>query len=130
MSESLYSDRDLVITALVNTNMSRNTAKVLVYIATNHGTTSENIERDMCLRQPDVSVSVQDLYTKGWLSRVSVKGTGKGRPKYIYTLSKPFKDIVTEIETTELDKIKAIEANIKEIRSSELFSKFRDAPAS
>jgi len=124
MGEIKRAERDLVIASLVNTGMSRNTAKVFVYIATNPNTTSETIEREMRLRQPDVSVSVQDLYSKGWLSRVSVKGTGKGRPKYIYTLSKPFRDIVAEIERSEMEKIAAIEANIKDIQRSELFAKF------
>jgi len=116
-------DRDFVIKALINTGMSKNTSKVFTYIAMNKGTTSEKIEREMCLRQPDVSVSVQDLYSKGWLNRVSIKGTGKGRPKYLYTLSKPFKEIVTEIEKAEKDKIKEIESNIKDMKSSELYSK-------
>ena len=118
-----YNDRDFVIKALINTGMSRNTSKVFAYIALNKGTTSEKIEREMCLRQPDVSVSVQDLYSKGWLNRVSIKGTGKGRPKYLYTLSKSFKDIVSEVEKAEKDKIKEIESNIKDLKSSELYSK-------
>jgi predicted transcriptional regulator len=120
---NINNDRDFVIKALMNTGMSRNTAKVFTYIAMNKGTTSEKIEREMCLRQPDVSVSVQDLYSRGWLNRVSIKGTGKGRPKYLYTLSKPFKDIVSEIERTEKEKIKEIESNIKDMKSSELFAK-------
>jgi len=123
VSMSNSNDREFVIKALVNTGMSRNTSKVFTYIAMNKGTTSEKIEREMCLRQPDVSVSVQDLYSKGWLNRVSIKGTGKGRPKYLYTLSKSFKDIVSEIEKAEKDKIKQIESNIKDMKSSELYSK-------
>ena len=119
---SNINDRDFVITALINTGMSRNTAKVFTYIATNKGTTSEKIEREMCLRQPDVSVSVQDLYSRGWLNRVSIKGTGKGRPKYLYTLSKAFKDIVAELEKAEKEKIKSIEANIKDLKASNLYS--------
>ena len=115
-------DREFVITALINTGMSRNTAKVFSYIAMNKGTTSEKIEREMCLRQPDVSVSVQDLYSRGWLNRVSIKGTGKGRPKYLYTLSKSFRDIVAELEKAEKEKIRAIESNIKDLKASNLYS--------
>lgn len=123
MNNDLSKDSETVIRALVSTGLSRNSAKVLVYISMNEGATSENIERDMTLRQPDVSVAVQDLYTKGWLSRISVKKVGKGRPKYIYNLSKPFRDIVDEIETSEMKRIKDIEMNISSLKSSELFSK-------
>jgi len=113
---------DQMIAALMSTGMKKNTSKVLVFIALNSGTTSENIERAMRLRQPDVSVSVQELYDLGWLGRVSVRGTGKGRPKYVYTLSKPFSEIVNEIEKSEKDKIKKIEENLKQMRSGKLFS--------
>lgn len=122
--DSNLNGNDQTVTALMNTGLSKNSAKVLVYITLNQGTTSENIERDMNLRQPDVSVSVQDLYSRGWLSRVSVKRAGKGRPKYIYNLSKPFRDIVSEIERGEMEKIKEMEENIKKLRNSSLFSKF------
>lgn len=123
MSVDLSRNNESVVSALVNTGISRNSAKVLVYISMNEGATSENIERDMSLRQPDVSVSVQDLYGRGWLSRVSVKKVGKGRPKYIYNLSKPFRDIVDEIEISETERIKEIRSNIEDLKSSELFSK-------
>lgn len=115
-------DSEFVTERLIRTGMNKNSAKVLVYIALNQGTTSENIERDMNLRQPDVSVSVQDLYKRGWLSRVSVKRLGKGRPKYIYNLSKPFRDIVDEIGREEMEKIKEIEENIRGLKGSGLFS--------
>lgn len=124
MSSNNYDDGKTIIEGLIKTGLSKSSAKVLVYIALNQGTTSENIERDMSLRQPDVSVSVQDLYGRGWLSRVSVKRIGKGRPKYIYNLSKPFRDIVDEIEKSELEKINGIEDNIRELKGSSLFSKF------
>jgi len=113
---------DQMITALMSTGMKKNTSKVLVFIALNSGTTSENIERAMRLRQPDVSVSVQELYDLGWLGRVSVRGTGKGRPKYVYTLSKPLSEIVNEIEKGEKEKIKKIEENLRQMRSGKLFS--------
>ena len=113
---------DQMIAALMSTGMKKNTSKVLVFIALNSGTTSENIERAMRLRQPDVSVSVQELHDLGWLGRISVRGTGKGRPKYVYTLSKPFSEIVNEIEKSEKDKIRKIEENLKQMRSGKLFS--------
>ena len=113
---------DQMITALMSTGMKKNTSKVLVFIALNSGTTSENIERAMRLRQPDVSVSVQELYDLGWLGRVSVRGTGKGRPKYVYTLSKPLSEIVNEIEKGEKEKIRKIEENLRQMRSGKLFS--------
>ena len=111
---------DQTITALLNAGMKRNSAKVLVFIALNSGTTSENVERAMRLRQPDVSVSVQELYENGWLGRVSVRGTGKGRPKYVYTLSKPFGAIIDEIAEKEKKKIADIESNLKKLRSCKL----------
>ena len=111
---------DQTIAALLNAGMKRNSAKVLVYIALNSGTTSENVERAMRLRQPDVSVSVQELYDNGWLGRVSVRGTGKGRPKYVYTLSKPFGAIIEEVAAKEMKKITEIEANLKKLRACKI----------
>jgi predicted transcriptional regulator len=108
---------DMAVEALISTGMKKNTAKVLVHLAANKRTTSDEVEEQFGLGQPGVSASIHDLDNMGWIHTESVKGPGKGRPKHTYTLSKPFMEIVSEIETAQRAKIMEMESNISNLRT-------------
>ena len=63
-------------------------------------------QKDICdhgyIYQPEVSMGLKMMMEKGWVTIINrVKSEVKGRPFGIYALSKPFGDIVDEIERIE-----------------------------
>lgn len=120
MNEDELSDkqRDL-IGHLINTGMQKNTAICLVFIASRDETKSREIENATRLRQPEVSIAMQDLRENDWIEKRNIKKGGKGRPVHSYKLAKPIDDILDEIELKEENKIEEIRENLNQIK--ELF---------
>ncbi|MFW6195981.1 MAG: ArsR family transcriptional regulator, partial [Thermoplasmatota archaeon] len=62
MNDNKLSDEQRkLIDHLMNTNLSKNTAICLVFIASREETKSREIENATRLRQPEVSIAMQDL---------------------------------------------------------------------
>ena len=53
-------------------------------------TTSVEIEISTALRQPEVSIAMQELRRRKWVIKRDIKKEGKGRPVHSYKLSLPF----------------------------------------
>jgi predicted transcriptional regulator len=93
---------------LIEIGTKRNVALVLVFLANTPEATSREIERSTDLRQPEVSVAMHQLLQRGWVNHRERSHASKGRPLKIYTLAKPFADIISVIEEE-----KKHEANMK-----------------
>ncbi|MCK4757834.1 MAG: ArsR family transcriptional regulator [Thermoplasmata archaeon] len=107
---------EAIITHLVKTGMSKNMAKTLVVLAEGEETISVVIEGITALRQPEVSIVMQDLRVKRWVKKRDIKKEGKGRPVHAYKLAMPFTKIVEAIEKEEDKKIKEIKTNIDKLK--------------
>ena len=94
---------------LMRAGLKKNIAKSLAYMVNREEVTSREIEKEMGLRQPEVSIAMQWLRKRGWVVKRDVKKEGKGRPVHAYKLAKPFSQILSEI-------IREIEAKIDEDR--------------
>ena len=105
------------IDRLIFTGMSRNLAKTLVFLSKREETTSVQIEKATGLRQPEVSLAMQELRRRRWVTKRDIKKEGKGRPVHSYRLSKPFSKIVSSIKSQEDKKIERIVKNMNELRS-------------
>ncbi|MFQ6107266.1 MAG: ArsR family transcriptional regulator [Thermoplasmata archaeon] len=106
-----------VIDRLIFTGMSRNLAKTLVFLSKRDETTSVQIEKATGLRQPEVSLAMQELRRRGWVAKRDIKKEGKGRPVHAYHLAKPFNKIIATIKKEEDKKIERIVRNMNELRS-------------
>lgn len=84
---------------LMEIGTKRNVALVLVFLANTPEATSREIERSTDLRQPEVSIAMQHLLTLGWVNHRECSQASKGRPLKIYTLARPFAEIISVIET-------------------------------
>ncbi|MGC8609916.1 MAG: ArsR family transcriptional regulator [Thermoplasmata archaeon] len=102
---------------LVSAGLQKNIARSLVYLKKVDEATSVEIERSAKLRQPEVSIAMQWLEKKGWITKRDIKKEGKGRPVYKYKLAKSFKDIVNEIENDLKAKIDEIQKVIQDLKS-------------
>lgn len=61
-------------------------AKILTYMLRKKKAASKQIEHDMGLRQPEVSVGVKKLRKQGFIGKTEIHTEGKGRPNHEYHL--------------------------------------------
>jgi predicted transcriptional regulator len=119
----VLSGEEGLIRLLMQTGMSRNLARTLVFLASRGETTSLEIEKGTGLRQPEVSVSMKELRRRGWATKRDVRKEGKGRPLHAYRLVKTFSEIVEEIVEGERRRIRSIEETIRTLqRQAKAFS--------
>ena len=103
------SQDEKIIKVFTELGMPKNLAKTLMYISQTEECRSAEIEHGADLRQPEVSVAMQQLRKRGWISRRDLKKKGKGRPVHIYKLRSSIDKIVSTFEkekTKEIDHIK------------------------
>src|SRR6266508_2494989 len=109
--------RDDTVELLVRTGMPKNVAKALVFLASREETTSVEIEKATGLRQPEVSIAMQELRRRKWVEKRDIKKEGKGRPVHSYRLSISWSEILAQIDREEQAKIDRIEANRKKLKT-------------
>ena len=97
--------------------MPRNFAKTLMFVSQVEECRSSDIERGADLRQPEVSVAMQELTKLGWISKRNQKKEGKGRPIYIYRLESSIDDIIVHLEKEKKDQIQAIQQDLAELKT-------------
>ena len=97
--------------------MPRNLAKTLMYISQTEECRSAEIEHGANLRQPEVSVAMQVLQNKGWITKRDLKKKGKGRPVHLYKLTSPINDIIKNFEKEKLKQIDNIKNDLEELKT-------------
>ena len=110
-----------IIDVFSDLGMPKNLAKTLMYISQVEECRSAEIERGTNLRQPEVSVAMQQLQNKGWIEKRDLKKKGKGRPVHLYKLSLPLGNILQNFEkekTTEIESIKKDLTDLKNLVNS------------
>lgn len=94
-----FSDTDLEISEiLTNVGLKSNEARVLVVLFKGVKLTSREIERVVDLRQPEVSIAINQLISRDWAQVASLLTEKKGRPVKVYTLTRTVDDIIDQIE--------------------------------
>ena len=108
------------INGLQGLGINRNVAKLITYLKDVDEGSSRDIEIATDLRQPEVSIAMRTLRTKGWLSEHDVKSPGKGRPMKIYALRATIDEIIEHYEAEKTQEsgrtIEAIQ-RLKELSS-------------
>ena len=108
---------ETLIELLVGSGMAKNLAKTLVVLAKREETTSVEIEKATGLRQPEVSIAMQELRALGWVEKRDIKKEGKGRPVHSYHLAVPFGTIVESLTRDAKKRLDAIEDNLRRLRA-------------
>jgi len=98
--------------------MPRNLAKTLIYICQVDECRSIDIEKAADLRQPEVSIAMNELRDRGWVSKYDLKKKGKGRPVHVYTPTTNLKDILDQFEQEKMTEMNDIKTNISALRES------------
>ncbi len=113
---SLTKKDEAIIDHLVVAGIPKNMAKTLAVLSDGDEIISVKIEGITALRQPEVSIVMQDLRDRKWVKKRDLKKEGKGRPVHAYKLAMPFTRIVEIIERDERKKIRDIESNITSLK--------------
>ena len=113
----MLDDKDDQAVDLFNSlGMPKNLAKTLIYISQVDECRSADIEHTVDLRQPEVSVAMQEFERRGWTKKRNMKKKGKGRPVHLYSLTKSLPEIVKILETEKLQEFETVEKNFTELK--------------
>ncbi len=119
MNERGFTKKDeTLVKLLMRTDMPKNVAKTLVFLRKKEETTSVEIEISTALRQPEVSIAMQELRRRKWVIKRDIKKEGKGRPVHSYKLALPFDKIVETIEKEAKKRIEEIENNVRALKQA------------
>jgi len=109
---------DIKIVKVLNSlGMPKNIAKTILYISQVDECRATDIELGADLRQPEVSIAINDLMEKGWVSKREKKKRGKGRPVHIYKQKTNLDDIFKSIEQEKLKDFKLIDSSLSELKT-------------
>jgi predicted transcriptional regulator len=123
MADKGFNKKDeSLVDLLVNTGMPKNVAKTLAFLRKKEETTSVEIEIITALRQPEVSIAMQELRRRKWVIKRDIKKEGKGRPVHAYKLAIPFDKIIETLEKEERKRIESIEKNVEQLKALALSS--------
>ena len=111
------SQDEKIIKVFTELGMPRNLVKTLIYISQVDECRSAEIEHGANLRQPEVSVAMQQLQKRGWISRRDLKKKGKGRPVHIYKLTSPINKIVSNFEKEKIKQIDSIKNDLDQLKN-------------
>ena len=101
----------------IDLGMPKNLAKTLLYVSQVDECRSIDIEQKTSLRQPEVSIAMQQLMEKGWIKKRDLKKKGKGRPVHIYKLTSPIGDIIKNFEKEKIREIDAVKKDLSQLKN-------------
>ena len=97
--------------------MPRNLAKTLLYIYQVDECRSTEVEQAADLRQPEVSIAMQELRRRGWIKKRDLRKKGKGRPVHIYKSSKQLSKIIEGFEQKKTKEFEGVKKDISELKN-------------
>ena len=95
--------------------MPRNLAKTLMYISQVQECRSADVEQGADLRQPEVSVAMQELRRRGWAKKRDIKKKGKGRPVHLYKLTQDLPGILKSFEKEKMKEVENIKQDLTQL---------------
>jgi predicted transcriptional regulator len=108
---------DKAVQLFTNLGMPRNLAKTIMYLSQIDECRSADVEQVANLRQPEVSVAMQELRRRGWVAKQDIKGKGKGRPVHVYKPLFQLAEIMKNIEQEKLREFETVENSISELKN-------------
>jgi len=108
---------DKAVKLFADLGMPKNLAKTLMYISQVDECRSAEVEQGADLRQPEVSVAMQEMRRRGWAKKRDLKKKGKGRPVHIYKLTKPLPKILENFQSEKMKQVETIKKDLDELHS-------------
>jgi predicted transcriptional regulator len=108
---------DKAVRLFADLGMPKNLAKTLMYISQVEECRSADVEQAADLRQPEVSVAMQELRRRGWAKKRDIKKKGKGRPVHIYKLTQPLPKILKSFEQEKMKEVENIKNDLTQLQT-------------
>ena len=114
---TLDKEDDKAVQLFVKLGMPKNLAKTLLYISQFDECKCADIEQATDMRQPEVSIAMQELHRKGWVKKRDLKKKGKGRPVHIYKPTVHLSEILKSFEQEKFKEVEKIKNDISVLRN-------------
>ena len=108
---------DKAVQLFVKLGMPKNLAKTLIYISQVDECKCADVEQGADLRQPEVSIAMQELRQRGWVKKRDLKGKGKGRPVHIYKPTTHLSEILNAFGQEKLKEVERVKKDISELKN-------------
>jgi predicted transcriptional regulator len=105
------------IQLFVNLGMPKNLAKTLLYVSQIDECRCADVEQSTDMRQPEVSVAMQELRRRGWVKKQNQKQEGKGRPVHLYKPTTQLSEILTIFEKEKLTEIENVKNDFTALKN-------------
>jgi predicted transcriptional regulator len=97
---------------LTEVGVSRNVARTIAYLSKRDESQSVDIENGADLRQPEVSLAIQRLRDRNWISERKIKKEGKGRPTHTYKINTNLETIINTLIQEKKNALTSIERDL------------------
>ena len=108
---------DKAVQLFTELRMPKNLAKTLIYISQVDECKFADVEQGADLRQPEVSIAMQELRRRGWVTKQDLNRKGKGRPVHIYKPTTHLSEILKTFEQEKLKEIESVKKDISELKN-------------
>ena len=108
---------DKAVQLFAELGMPKNLAKTLMFISQVEECRSADVEQGADLRQPEVSVAMQEMRRRGWVKKKDLKKKGKGRPVHIYKLTRPLPQILNTFKDEKMKQVETIKSDLSELHN-------------
>jgi len=106
-----------IVQLFAELGMPRNLAKTLLYVSQVEECYGKDVERGAGLRQPEVSVAMQELRRRRWAEKRDQKKKSKGRPVHIYKFTVGLPEIVKDLEQQKREEVESVKKNMSELKN-------------
>jgi predicted transcriptional regulator len=114
---TLGKEDDKAVQLFARLGMPKNMAKTLLYLSQVPECKCADIEQFANMRQPEVSVAMQELRKRGWVKKRDLKKKGKGRPVHIYKPAMDLSEIWKSLEQEKLKEIESVKNDISKLKN-------------
>jgi len=113
----LDKDDGKAIQLFVHLGMPKNLAKTLLYISQFDECKCADVEQGTDMRQPEVSIAMQELRRRGWVKKQDLKKKGKGRPVHIYKTTTDLSEILNVFEQEKLKEVENVKNDLSALKN-------------
>jgi predicted transcriptional regulator len=114
---ALDKEDDKAVQLFIKLGLPKNLAKTLLCISQFDECRSADVEQGANLRQPEVSVAMQELRRRGWIKKRDLKTKGKGRPVHIYKTTTDLSEILKAFEQEKLKEVESVKKDLSELKN-------------
>ena len=108
---------DKAVQIFTELGMPKNVAKTLMYISQVDECKCADVEQVADLRQPEVSIAMQELRRREWVKKRDFNKKGRGRPVHIYKPTTHLSEILKTFEQEKLKEVETIENDLSELKN-------------